>query len=524
MQRYLMNFNTKDLENKETGCLVVGSGVAGLVTAWHAANAGLDVTLMVRDSLEDSNTNKAQGGIAAVFGEDDNFDLHVADTLVAGAGLCDEEAVRIVVEEGQREVKHLIELGGVFDRDSAGRLCLGREGCHSRSRVIHAKGDATGAEVVRSMLAAIRKFPNIRVMENSYLVDLLTADGVCYGALALDKTTGRKIAVRAGAVVLATGGLGRLFTHTTNPEGAKGNGLAAAYRAGAELMDMEFVQFHPTSLVLENAPNFLISEAVRGAGGVLRNAKGERFMPRYHALCDLAPRDIVARAIFNEMKLAGMDSVFLDVSGIGAEEIKRHFPMITATCREYGLDIMKEMIPVAPAAHYMMGGIRVDTQGESSVKRLFACGEVSCTGLHGANRLASNSLLEGLAFGRRIAESIAGRSFAANNSLEWAGDGLEAAAQGADVSQVQGVMDKYLGLLRDRAGLEKAQAILCEKLAALAGKSACSVGALDYRNMLEVCLSIAMAANMRTESRGGHFRNDYPETKEEWKRHILQKQ
>lgn len=526
MQRYLMNFDTEKIESHRADCLVVGSGVAGLVTAWHAAAAGLDVILMVRDSLEDSNTNKAQGGIAAVFGEDDTLDLHVADTLVAGAGLCDELIVRIVVEEGRREVKHLIELGAVFDRDENGRLCLGREGCHSRNRVIHAKGDATGAEVVRSMLAAVKSFSNIKVMENSYLVDLLTADGVCHGALALEKKTGRKKIVRAGAVVLATGGLGRLFTHTTNPEGAKGNGLAAAYRAGADLMDMEFVQFHPTSLVLKNAPNFLISEAVRGAGGVLRNARGERFMPRYHALADLAPRDIVARAIFNEMTLAGTDSVFLDVSGIGSEEIKNHFPMITATCREYGLDILKEMIPVAPAAHYMMGGIRVDARGESSVKRLFACGEASCTGLHGANRLASNSLLEGLAFGKRIAETIAGRGAAIDDGLTWSSGALRKAENAVpmNVSELQSLMERHLGLIRSRAGLEKAQEFLQRQQEQLSGQSADSIEMLDYRNMLTVCLSIAMAAQMRAESRGGHYRSDYPDTLPRWRRHILQRQ
>lgn len=526
MQRYLMNFDAKNLESHRTDCLVVGSGVAGLVTACRVAAAGINVILMVKDSLEDSNTNKAQGGIAAVFGNDDHFDLHVADTLVAGAGLCDEAIVRIVVEEGQQEVKQLIEVGAIFDRDQDGHLCLGREGCHSRNRVIHAKGDATGAEVVRSMLMAIQDFSNITVMENSYLVDLLTADGVCYGALALDKETGRQQIIHSAAVVLATGGLGRLFAHTTNPEGAKGNGLAIAYRAGAQLMDMEFVQFHPTSLVLAHAPNFLISEAVRGAGGVLRNAKGERFMPRYHELADLAPRDIVARAIFNEMKLAGTDSVFLDVSGIGAAAVAGHFPMITATCKEYGLNIMEEMIPVAPAAHYMMGGIHVDADGESSIKNLFACGEVSCTGLHGANRLASNSLLEGLAFGRRIAASIVKRKLIVDDGLKWSNNTLaepDDFDSAAETTLLQELMNDHLGLIRDRAGLENAQEILQQKQAHFAETAADSIGALDYRNMLTVCTAITMAANMRTESRGGHYRSDYPAPKVEWQQHILQK-
>ena len=524
MQRYLMNFDTSKMDSVKTDCLVVGSGVAGLVTAWHAAKSGLQVILMVKDSLTDSNTNKAQGGIAAVFGTDDNFNLHVADTLVAGAGLCDEAIVRIVVEEGQKEVKHLIDLGAIFDRDEHGALCLGREGCHCRNRVLHAKGDATGAEVVRSMLMAIKDISNIKVMESSYLVDLLTDSGVCHGVLALDKTTGKQKIIRAGAVVLATGGLGRLFTHTTNPEGAKGNGLAVAYRAGAELMDMEFVQFHPTALVLKGAPNFLISEAVRGAGGVLRNAKGERFMPSYHELADLAPRDIVARAIFNEMQLAGTDSVFLDVSEIGEAEIANHFPMITATCKEYGLDIRKEMIPVAPAAHYMMGGIRVDAYGESSINHLFACGEAACTGLHGANRLASNSLLEGLAFGKRIAKTIAKRKLLVNDSLEWTNDGLAiASVEDKEIDLLQKMMNSHLGLIRNREGLESAQAFWQEKQVLVNGKSANSIKTLDYCNMLTVCMLITLAANMRTESRGGHYRSDYPHSINEWKQHIIQK-
>lgn len=527
MQRYLMNFDTKSLPERSADCLVVGSGVAGLVTAWHAASAGLNVILMVKESLADSNTNKAQGGIAAVFGEDDSPDLHVADTLVAGAGLCDEDIVRLAVEEGRAEVAHLMELGAVFDTDAAG-LCLGREGCHSRNRILHAKGDATGAEVVRALVAAIADIQNITILEHTYLVDLLVEQGNCYGGLAFREGDCRLEVIRAGAVVLATGGLGRLFMHTTNPEGAKGNGIGAAYRAGAAVMDMEFVQFHPTSLVLAGAPNFLISEAVRGAGGVLRNAKGERFMPRYHALADLAPRDIVARAIYNEMKLAGADSVFLDVSTIGEAEIQAHFPMITATCKTYGLDITKELIPVAPAAHYMMGGVQVNRDGESAVKQLFACGEVACTGLHGANRLASNSLLEGLAFGKRIASVIGQRKEAANLALQWENSALAAPTPNApppaaQIAALAAMMNHHLGLIREQIGLETAQRILREKIASVRGQAATSVEALEYRNMLSVCRLITLAALMRTESRGGHYRSDYPESLPMWQQHIIQK-
>lgn len=527
MQRYLMNFDTLTLPERSTDCLVVGSGVAGLVTAWHAASAGLNVILMVKESLTDSNTNKAQGGIAAVFGKDDTPDLHIADTLVAGAGLCDEDIVRLAVEGGRAEAAHLMELGAVFDSNEAG-LCLGREGCHSRNRILHAKGDATGAEVVRALLAAIADVKNITIMEHAYLVDLLVEEGTCYGGLAFKEGDCQLEVIRAGAVVLATGGLGRLFMHTTNPEGAKGNGIAIAYRAGAAVMDMEFVQFHPTSLVLKGVPNFLISEAVRGAGGVLRNAKGERFMPRYHALADLAPRDIVARAIYNEMKLASADSVFLDVSTIGEDGIKAHFPMITATCKKYGLDITKELIPVAPAAHYMMGGVQVNLDGESAVKQLFACGEVACTGLHGANRLASNSLLEGLAFGKRIAHVIGRRKKPANLALQWENSALAASVMdaptiAAQIADLEANMNHHLGLIRQQTGLETAQRILSEKLKEVRGQGAASVAALEYRNMLSVCRLITLAALMRTESRGGHYRSDYPESLPMWQQHIIQK-
>lgn len=524
MQRYLMNFATDKLPTENVDCLVVGSGVAGLVTAWHAAAQGLKVNLLVKDSLIDSNTNKAQGGIAAVFGDDDNFDLHIADTLVAGAGLCDEAVVRLVVEEGKAEVEHLIELGAMFDRDSQGKIALGREGCHCRNRVLHAKGDATGAEVVRSLIAAIKVQPNIKIIEHTYLVDLLTYYGRCQGAIVFSKKTNQLTVIRTGAVVLATGGVGRLYNHTTNPEGSTGSGTAIAFRAGAALMDMEFVQFHPTSLVLDGAPNFLISEAVRGAGGVLRNECGERFMPRYHELADLAPRDIVARAIYKEMRLAGKSHVYLDISGISADEVNHHFPMITATCLEYGLDIMKNSIPVAPAAHYMMGGIQVNNQGESSIHGLFACGEASCTGLHGANRLASNSLLEGLAFGRRVACCIAERKPVIEPNLQWHSNGLnETVAVEISRDELQEEMNAKLGLIRKATEIEDLLGFIQLKQHLVTGKAARSVDDLEYLNMLTVCQSIAMAALMRTESRGGHYRSDYPRQREIWLQHILQK-
>lgn len=521
MQRYLMNFSTKDLPVQKTDCLVVGCGVAGLITAWYAAEKGQQVLLMVKDTLQDSNTNQAQGGIASVFGEDDTFALHVADTITAGAGLCDEEIVRMVVEEGHDAVENLMKLGAIFDRDKQGNIALGREGCHSRSRVLHAKGDATGAEVVRSLLAVVTAHPNIVIMEHHYLVDLLVQQGTCYGGLLWCEQNQELLTIRAGSVVMATGGTGRLFVHTTNPDGATGSGIGIAYRAGAVLMDMEFVQFHPTALAFSGEYNFLISEAVRGAGGILRNARGERFMPKYHELAELAPRDIVARAIFQEMKQDGADHIYLDAREI--EQVRIKFPMITATCETYGINIQSELIPVAPAAHYMMGGIQVDRNGESNIHQLFACGEVACTGLHGANRLASNSLLEGLVFGRSIAELIARRHFSSNESIEWKCTSLQKKVYHCDVTVMQKVMSRHLGLIRDFSGLAFANEFFAGIHNDIDGTSASCQQDLEYRNMLLAAKLIAQTAAMRQESRGGHYRSDYSRPSAVWQQHILEK-
>lgn len=521
MQRYLMNFSTKDLPVQKTDCLVVGSGVAGLITAWYAAEKGQKVLLMVKDTLHDSNTNQAQGGIASVFGEDDTFALHVADTIKAGAGLCDEEIVRLVVEEGHDAVENLMKLGAIFDRDKQGNIALGREGCHSRSRVLHAKGDATGAEVVRCLLAAVESHPNIVIMEHHYLVDLLVQQGTCYGGLLWCEQNKELLTVRAGSIVLATGGAGQLFVHTTNPDGATGSGISIAYRAGAVLMDMEFVQFHPTALAFSGGANFLISEAVRGAGGILRNARGERFMPKYHELAELAPRDIVARAIFQEMKQDGADHIYLDARAI--DQLTTKFPMITATCETYGINIQSDLIPVAPAAHYMMGGIQVDRNGESSIQQLFVCGEAACTGLHGANRLASNSLLEGLVFGRRIAELIARRHVAIKESIDWKCTSLQNKAYRCAIVAMQKIMSRHLGLIRDFPGLTVANEFFAGIHNDLDGTNAFSQQELEYRNMLLTAKLIAQTAAMRQESRGGHYRSDYSRPSAAWQQHILEK-
>lgn len=551
MQRYLMNFDTRALPSYEADVLVVGSGVAGLSAAWRLAEAGCHVLLAVRDTLEDSNTAKAQGGIASSFGADDNPTLHLEDTLVAGAGLTDRGIASIVVTEGPQDVANLADHGAEFDRLPDGSFALGREGCHCRSRIVHAHGDATGAEVARALNAIVAKEENVRPLEHCYVVDLLVQDGRCFGAVAL--LGGKKVVLRAPATVLATGGIGRLYSKTTNPEGATGSGIALAFRAGAEVMDMEFVQFHPTALALDGCPNFLISEAVRGAGALLRNGKGERFMPGYHPMAELAPRDVVARCIFKEMQDGGMDHVWLDATVI--DHAAEKFPMIARTCKEYGVDIEKEYIPIAPAAHYMMGGVHTDEQGRTNIAGLYAAGEVACTGLQGANRLASNSLLEGLVFGRRAAEDIvlcqgevrdespsrmethpqspfgcqpprrggqAGEAHSA--TAAWASSGLHATAF-SDTARLtretQRLMTQYLGIRRYDGGIRRGLQEI-QRLAALReGYAAETADELDLRNRLVVCELIAQAALRRRESRGAHYRMDYPEKDEKWRRHFL---
>lgn len=551
MQRYLMNFDTRALPAYEADVLIVGSGVAGLSAAWRLAEAGKHVLLAVRDTLEDSNTAKAQGGIASSFGADDNPTLHLEDTLVAGAGLTDRDIASIVVTEGPQDVAKLADHGAEFDRLPDGSFALGREGCHCRNRIVHAHGDATGAEVARALNAIVAKEENVRPLEHCYVVDLLVQDGRCFGAVAL--LDGKKVVLRAPATVLATGGIGRLYSKTTNPEGATGSGIALAFRAGAEVMDMEFVQFHPTALALDGCPNFLISEAVRGAGALLRSGKGERFMPGYHPMAELAPRDVVARCIFKEMQDGGMDHVWLDATVI--DHAAEKFPMIARTCKEYGVDIEKEYIPIAPAAHYMMGGVHTDENGRTNVAGLYAAGEVACTGLQGANRLASNSLLEGLVFGRRAAEDIvlcqgevrdespsrmethpqspfgcqpprrggqAGEAHSA--TAAWASSGLHATAF-SDTARLtretQLLMTQYLGIRRYDGGIRRGLQEI-QRLAALReGYAAETPDELDLRNRLVVCELIAQAALRRRESRGAHYRMDYPEKDEKWRRHFL---
>jgi L-aspartate oxidase len=495
-----------------TRFLVVGSGVAGLNTAWRASEHG-EVYVLTKRSLFDSATAYAQGGIAAALGAGDSPDLHRKDTLAAGAALCDAAAVQVLTSEGPARVRELASAGVRFDTDQRGRLSLGKEAAHSRHRIVHAQGDQTGAEVARTLIQRVRETPNIHVLESARVLDLIVHAGRCCGVRA--SVMGSAVEIIADATVLAAGGCGQLFRYTTNPEVATGDGYAIAHRAGARLSDMEFVQFHPTALDTRENPLQLISEAVRGEGATLENDAGVRFMLKLHRLAELAPRDVVARAIFREQQ-AGR-RVFLDARALRRTFAKR-FPGILAICVARGLDPRRDRIPVTPAAHYMMGGIVTDLAGRSSLDRLYACGEVSCTGVHGANRLASNSLLEGLVFAERVARDAATRPRLQRlpRKADWRvpvlGD-RGAAQVAADAVRV--LMWDYAGIDRTAKGLRTCVERLNDLLARL------PQGATEEANMIETAQLVAEAALMRRESRGGHFRRDFPRPKNKWRgRHI----
>ncbi len=523
MEHFWMNFDTRTCAFQEADVLVIGSGAAGLQTAWSLAEQGRHVLVAVRDTLADSNTAKAQGGVASALGPDDNPELHLQDTLVAGAGLTDETIARIVVTGGPKAVLDLQAHGAEYDLNPDGTLALGREGAHSRNRIVHSHGDSTGAEISRALRAIVAQEEAIETLEQCYVTDLLVKDGACYGVMAFYKE--KPLCIRAKAVVLATGGVGRLFYHTTNPEGATASGMALAYRAGVQLKDMEFIQFHPTALALPDKPSFLVSEAVRGAGALLYNVKGERFMPNYHPMKELAPRDVVARAIGREMQKCRANNVFLDATVV--PDVRNKFPMIAETLEDYGIDMAKDRIPIAPAAHYMMGGIATDEWGRTSVQHLYACGEAACTGLQGANRLASNSLLEGLVLGRRVAQDICAHEGAQwTDNLSWQADMRDVDMLPANVHKmsvaVKQIMSRYMGIVRNQEDLETTIVFLKECLRLLTDKAAVSVDMLDLHSQLLVSLLMTQAALARQESRGGHYRLDYPETKEEWRHHSLQ--
>ena len=495
-------------ERIRTRFLVVGSGVAGLHTAWRASEEG-DTVVLTKRSLFDSATAYAQGGIAAALGAGDSPELHRRDTLAAGAALCDAAAVEVLVEEGPARVRELHTAGADFDLDPQGEFKLGREAAHSRRRIVHAHGDQTGAEVARTLIERVRESDRIRVVERARVLDLIVEDGRCCGVRA--SVAGRATEFVADATVMASGGCGQVYRYTTNPQVATGDGFAIAWRAGVRLADMEFVQFHPTALDTPENPLALVSEAVRGEGAILVNAKGVRFMPKRHRLAELAPRDIVAREIFREQQATG--AVYLDASRAIGKSFDTRFPGIFALCAARGIDPRTDLMPVTPAAHYMMGGIVTDLRGRSSMDRLWACGEVSRTGVHGANRLASNSLLEGLVFAERVARDVrATPALPREPAIEaWRVPPLldRGAAQVA-ADAIRQTMWEHAGVERTAEGLQRCLTTL-DRIA-----SRLPPGATEELNMVQTAHLIAESALLRRESRGGHFRGDYPTPVKLW--------
>lgn len=493
--------------------LVVGAGVAGLRAAIDLAEAG-SVLVVAKDSLKESSSEYAQGGIAVALGEDDDVELHEQDTLAAGDGLCDVAAVRTLVEQGPAAIQELIEWGAEFDREGS-KLAFGREAAHSRRRIVHAHGDSTGHEVAHTLYLKAASIPNIEFRSFAAVTDLLVTDnGEVAGVAVCDASARHWIPLYARAVLIATGGLGRLYSVTTNPDVATGDGVAAAYRAGAKISDLEFIQFHPTALHMAGAPAFLLSEALRGEGAYLLNGAGERFMSRYDPLAGLAPRDVVARAMVSEMRLRGEDEVLLDVRHLGREFLESRFPRIYETCLQYGLDLAESPAPVHPAAHYAMGGIRTDLEGRTNVPRLFAAGECAATGVHGANRLASNSLLEGVVFGARAGAAM----------RELAGAPLVDAPPPPEprfpciaARELRRIAWERCGIIRSGQELTET----CERLSRIPLEPSASPNRelFELRSIHTAISIVARCALAREESRGAHYRTDYPEPRPEFRKH-----
>ena len=524
-RRYSVGFDPREVPHHFTDVLIIGGGIAGFRTALGIPGA-YRVLAVTKDEVRESNSHYAQGGIAGVLDPRDRFDNHIADTLAAGKGLCDPDVVEMVVREAPQRIGELIDWGTHFDLVD-GQVALGREGGHSHARIAHALGDETGREIMRAIILEARSRRNIRIWQNSTTIDLVTRDGRCRGVVVWDRRRGFAL-VWARAIVLATGGAGQLFRETTNPPIATGDGHAMAYRAGAELRDMEFMQFHPTLLYIAGSTRHLLTEALRGEGAYLRDRFGERFMPAYHPLAELAPRDDVSLAISAQMARTQHPNVYLDLTHLDPEAIKRRFPGIDRLCRNFDLDITRDLIPACPGAHYMIGGVTVDAHGRTTLPGLWAAGEVTSSGLHGANRLASNSLLEGLVYGVRVAEDIVAMlDQAGPASLEVPPESAPAAAHsqaGIDlddlIKSLRSLMWRRMGITRDAAGLKEAADQVDRWSRYILPLEFANPTGWTMQNMLIVARLMIAAALERKESRGVHHRSDFSQPDPTMNHHL----
>lgn len=521
---------TCSVEHRKTDFLIIGGGVAGLRAAVELARNG-DVLVVTKDAPSESSTEYAQGGVAVALSDEDEISIHFEDTIRAGDGLCNRKAVATLVEEGPTRIRELIGWGVEFDKDGA-KLSFTQEAAHTKRRILHAHGDSTGHEILRVLIDKVRTTKRTTKLNFAYTADLIIRNGICIGAVVVQQEEPRVLVITARAVLLATGGAGRLFERTTNPPVATGDGIAMAWRAGAALADLEFVQFHPTALYRPGAPQFLLSEAMRGEGGMLRNIHGMRFMDRYHPARELAPRDVVTRAIHAELTATGADHVYLDMTHLSPDYIRNRFPRIYSTCKDFGVDITQEPIPVSPAAHYIMGGIATDLWGATNIPGLFAAGEAACTGVHGANRLASNSLLEGLVFGERAGLGAARYAARKKNLPEKPSarflarlgkkfDVLTASDMEHIRSSLQKIMWENVGIVRSRKGLATALKKLREWNRMIKNPPF-ERAPLELKNMTTSSILIAKSALMREGSVGAHFRSDFPTKGKNWRKRIIQ--
>lgn len=522
--RYLVPFHPKRVPHHFADVLILGGGLAGLRAAL-AVDPRLSVLVVTKESLKQSNSQYAQGGIAGVLDPEDRFENHIADTLRAGGSLCDRQVVEMVVREAPERIRELIDWGTHFDED-AGALALGREGGHSHDRIVHALGDATGKEVMRAVIDRAMQAPNLETWQDTFTLDLLTSDNVCRGALVWNPAHGKTL-VWSKQTILCTGGAGQVYRETTNPEVATGDGLAMAYRAGAELRDMEFMQFHPTVLYIAGSSRHLITEAMRGEGARLVDREGYRFMPDYDERAELAPRDVVSQAIVSQMEKTRHPNVYLDLSHLPAERVRRRFPGIGGVCAQFGIDITRDPIPVRPGAHYMIGGVTVDQQGRTTIDGLWGAGEVSSSGLHGANRLASNSLLEGLVYGVHAGQGASRRALEVPDSyqaLPLENPRLPEPDEALDLADIRNslksLMWRDVGIRRDRQGLLEACEMTDRWRQYVFSRQFNEPAGWQLQNLLTVARVMIAAALEREESRGVHLRSDFPRLDERWERHL----